>query len=286
GSCEVRVGGAAVEAAIYLPEEDTWPVGAPWSLADWQAAHGALTREAAREYMHLIDTHAPTDAARSFPQVRSRASSRLRARAAPSPVAFDGAPGGAVVERTVQPYTDYFAIQEDWLRIPRFDGSLAPAVKRACFLGGDAVTVVPFDPATQSVLVVRQFRHGPHARGDANPWCVEPPAGRIDAGETAEDAARRELLEETGITASALHLVAAYYPTPGAYSEHLTSYVAIADLSGADGRVGGVATEAEDIMSHVIPLDHLMALVGNGGANTGPLILTAQWLALHADTLG
>ena len=44
----VRVDGVETEAAVYLPEAD-WPAGAPWSLSDWQARHGALTRIAARE---------------------------------------------------------------------------------------------------------------------------------------------------------------------------------------------------------------------------------------------
>lgn len=273
------------DALVYIPERETWPPGAPWSLPDWQEAHGALTREAAREYMALIATHAPEDAARAFPQIRSRAASRLRAQAAPSPVAFDAGPGSVRTERTAQPYTDYFAVREDWLQIPRFGGGAGPVVKRASFLGGDAVTVLPYDPATANALVIRQFRHGPFARGDANPWCIEPPAGRIDPGESPYDAALRELHEETGLEARRLLRVASYYPTPGAFSEHLTSYVAICDLDGRDGQVRGVETEHEDIMSHVAPLDELAAMIESGAVNTGPLVMSIQWLILRRDTL-
>ncbi|MCB2157335.1 MAG: NUDIX domain-containing protein, partial [Rhodobacteraceae bacterium] len=42
------------------------------------------------------------------------------------------------------------------------------------------------------VLLIEQFRMGPYARGDAEPWLIEAIAGRVDPGETPEDAARRE----------------------------------------------------------------------------------------------
>ncbi len=283
----VRVDGVETEAAVYLPEAD-WPAGAPWSLSDWQARHGALTRIAAREYMGLMATHAPKDAARAFPQIRARAASRLRAMGAPSPAALAPVMTDIPIspERTAQPYTDYFAVREDWLAFPMFGGGYGPVVKRASFLGGDAVTVLPFDPARGTVLMVRQFRHGPFCRGDGNPWTLEPAAGRIDAGETPEEAARRELMEETGVGAETLHFIGRYYPSPGAYSEYLYSYVATANLDGADGGVGGVAHEAEDILRHVLPLDDALGMIESGAINTGPLILSLQWLAMNRDRLG
>ena len=278
--------GQQVRAAVYIPEAD-WPLGAPWSLEDWQLRHGALTRLAAMEYMRLFVTHQPEEAACAFPQVRSRAASRLRAADAPSPNALepDMTHLEVVPERTAQPYTDYFAVREDWLAFPKFDGGQGPVVKRASFMSGDAVTVLPYDPKSGDVLIVRQFRHGPFCRGDSNPWTLEPAAGRIDPGESPDQAVRRELLEETGVVADALHFVGKYYPSPGAYSEFLFSYVAIADLEGVDGGVGGVEDEAEDIMRHVIPLDEALGMIETGAVNTGPLILSLQWLQMHRNQL-
>lgn len=283
----VETGGVAVQAMVYFHEPGRWTPGPDWSLERWQSAHGALIREAAVEYMRLIDTHAPDAAADSFPQVRMRAASRLRARAEPSPAPLAPAMSGTgVVSRDIrQPYTGYFAVREDVLTFPLFGGGSSAPVRRASFQGGDAVTVLPYDPATDTVLVVRQFRHGPWCRGDGNPWTLEPAAGRIDPGETPEDAARRELEEEAGVTAGELHLCARYYPSPGAYSEFLCSYVGLADLSGRDGAVGGLDGEAEDIMAHVLPFAAAMDMVVSGAANTGPLVISLGWLAINRDRL-
>ena len=284
---EVELEGTPAAAEVYFPAPNIWPVGDPWSLSDWQAEYGPLTREAATEYMRLIETHAPEAAAEAFPRIRARASSRVRARAFPSPQAFEPAftLSDIDVRATRQPYTDYFAVREDDLTFPAFDGARSAEIKRSSFMGGDAVTVLPYDPRLDSVLIVRQFRHGPFVRGDSNPWTLEPAAGRIDPGEDPEATARRELFEETGVDAKSLHRVADYYPTPGAFSEFLISYVAIADLSDRDGATAGLDDEHEDIMSHVVSFDRLLEMAETGAANTGPLVLSALWLARHRNRL-
>ena len=276
------------EALVYIPEAGRWPKGALWSLADWQRLHGPLSRAAAVEYMRLLGETPPDRAAAAFPQIRARASSALRARQYPSPDPFGGLPGGgggAVPEMTRQPFTDYFGVREDQLRFPTFAGGQSETVRRVSWLSADAVTILPYDPVRDAVLVVRQFRHGAFSRGDPNPWCIEPVAGRIDAGETPEEAALREMIEETGVEARDLIRIGAYYPTPGAVSEHLTSFVAIADLGGVDGRIGGEAHEAEDIMAHVLSFGALEELAETGAANTGPLLLSLHWLARHRARL-
>lgn len=283
----VTCNGASGQALVYFPDDGIWQEGQPWSLADWQGRYGDLSREAAEEYMRLCGRLSPTEAAKAFPQIRMRASSRLRARANPTPQALDPemSLSGVRVSGTCQPYTRYFAVREDDLAFPKFGGGLSAVVNRASFMGGDAVSVLPYDPKTDSVLVVRQFRHGVFTRGDANPWTLEPPAGRIDPGESPEQTAMRELREETGIGAAILHKVAEYYPSPSAFSEFITSYVALADLDGQDGRTAGLESEHEDILSHVIGFGRLMELIESGAANSGPLVISAFWLAGHRDRL-
>ena len=122
---EVEAGGKRIAAEVYFPAPNTWPLGDLWSLPDWQAEYGPLTREAATEYMRLIETHAPEAAAEAFPRIRARASSRVRAHTSPSPQAFEPAftLSDVDVRATRQPYTDYFAVREDDLTFPAFDGA-------------------------------------------------------------------------------------------------------------------------------------------------------------------
>ena len=279
-ACSVSAAGIAQAAEIYYPHAGRWTPGAPWSLHDWQTEFGALSREAAREYMRLFGLKQPDDAAALFGQIRGRAASRLRARHQPSPHAF--APSqtrqNVTTHTSSRPLQDFFDVVEETLQFQTFAGSKSAVVQRISLIGGDAVTVLPYDPVSDTVLVIRQFRHGAFSRGDENPWCVEPAAGRIDPFETPEEAALRELREETGVIARELHRIASYYPTPAAVSEHLTSYVATCDLSDKDGHIGGLEGENEDIMSHVIPFNSLMDMVQSGAANTGPLVMSALWL--------
>ncbi len=155
---------------------------------------------------------------------------------------------------------------------------MSPVVNRAAFVSGDAVTVLPYDPLRDRVLLVEQFRTGPFARGDHTPWQLEAIAGRIDPGETPEDCARREAVEEAGLTLGALLPVAGYYPSPGAKSEFIYSYVALCDLPDGSAGVFGVAEEAEDIRGHLISFDRLMELVASGEASNAPVLLSALWL--------
>lgn len=208
-----------------------------------------------------------------------RAASRLRARAAPpATLRHPTAPGDFRVAAFRQPYAHYFAVEEYDVSWRRFDGSDSETVTRAAFLSGDAVTVLPYDPLRDRVLVVEQFRAGPLARGDRELWQIEAIAGRIDPFETPEEAARREAKEEAGLSLDELLPVSRFYPSPGAVGEYIYSFVALTDLPDGCAGVYGVPGEAEDIRGHLISFAELMDLVASGEIENAPLILTALWL--------
>ncbi len=194
-------------------------------------------------------------------------------------------PGDVEVVRRRQPYARFFAVEEYDLSFRRFDGSMGEDVNRAVFISGDAVTVLPYDPVRDRVLLIEQFRVGPYARGDDQPWLLEAIAGRIDPGETPEQTARREAVEEAGLDLGELLAVGSYYPSPGAKAEYLYSYVALADLPDSAAGTFGLAEEAEDIRGHLIAFDRLMELVATGEIDNAPLLVSVLWLQRERERL-
>ena len=279
-SAEVTTQGGAEPALIYLPDPGHWEEGGPWSLSDWQAEFGAVLTETAADVMALYGKADPAQVLRRYGNMLVRGASRLRAKAAAAPSAIRHPATAADVDlrHYSQPYAHFFAVEEYNLSFRRFNGTPSRIVNRAAFVAGDAVTVLPYDPQRDRVLVVEQFRAAPYARGDRNPWQIEAIAGRIDPFETPEQAAIREAQEEAALTLGPLHLVSEYYPSPGAVTEYLYSYVAICDLPDGAAGVFGVADEAEDIRGHLLGFDQMMELITSGEIQNAPLILTALWL--------
>ena len=78
----------------------------------------------------------------------------------------------------------------------------------------DCVVVLPVD-SEGNALLVRQFRH------PVNKDLLELPAGSIDPGETPEEAATRELREETGYKPGKLERLGGFYAAPGYCTEYL-----------------------------------------------------------------
>ena len=100
--------------------------------------------------------------------------------------------------------------------------------------------MVPFldDPRGPDprVLLIRQFRHA------ANGFIWEVPAGRLDAGETPEACAHRELEEETGMRARNLEPLTTIYTTPGFTDERIHLFLAHGLERGSERR------EADEFM--------------------------------------
>ena len=281
----------AVTLASGARADVYWPpametAAEPWDLSAWVASWGAAVEAAARDAMTLYPETAPGDMGRRFGMLLSRASSRLRAAAEATPGAVRRGAGrkGVTLTRTVPRHRGFFALDELHLDHRRFDGGREEVV-REVFVGTDATLVLPYDPARDEVVLVEQFRSGPLRRGDPHPWCLEPVAGLIDPGETPEDCARREALEESGLALSALVAVPGGYPSPGATTEFYYLYVGLADLSDYRPRTTGMAHEGEDILTHVLSLEAALGLLETGEARVLPLAYLLTWAAAHRDRL-
>ena len=103
-----------------------------------------------------------------------------------------------------------------------FDHAMDPEgfeIKRAIVQHKGSAVVMPVD-VKKRILLVKQYRL------PARAYMWELPAGKIDPGETALQAARRELKEETGCRARKFTKLADFYPSPGFLAEKMTIYLA------------------------------------------------------------
>lgn len=81
------------------------------------------------------------------------------------------------------------------------------------------VNIIPLTPEGD-VLLVRQFRHG------SSEITLEIPGGLIEEGQTPEEAAARELLEETGFAAPRLTYLGRVRPNPAILNNWCYTYLA------------------------------------------------------------
>lgn len=265
-------GSVDVLARLRFLAEVAAAAGADWSIfkgRDGEVLAGLVLRALGR---------LPADrVGRRLGALRVEAASRVRAKDAAARGVRVGS--GEVAAGVPEPsHAGFFGLDLWRLQHRRFDGRMSPALLREVFVMGDAVTVLPYDPVRDRVLLIEQMRMGPLGRGDPLPWQLEAIAGRIDPGETPEAAARREAVEEAGLVLGAMEKVAEYYPTPGAVTEYLYSYVALCDLPDGVAGVFGAAEEAEDIKGHVLSFDRLVEVMAAGEIGNAPLLLTVLWL--------
>lgn len=83
----------------------------------------------------------------------------------------------------------------------------------------DFVHVVPINEKGE-ILIVKQYRHGPQIIS------TEIPGGVVDPGEEPIEAAKRELLEETGCVADRLEAVPPLYTNPARNTNRAHTFIA------------------------------------------------------------
>jgi ADP-ribose diphosphatase len=117
------------------------------------------------------------------------------------------------------------------------------------------------------ILLERQYRHA------ANDYLWELPAGRIDPGESELRAARRELLEETGYTATTWRRILKFYASPGFVAETMAVYL-------ATGLCAGEAQPEEDEVIHkrMVALSTAVKMVLRGTIRDAKTISSVLWL--------
>ncbi len=235
---------------------------------------------AADEIMGYFGRRSVQELAPLRQMILARAATQAAAERMPAPADLRSATRGAEVEILSHdtPHEGFYLTRSYRLRHPQFDGGMSNTVSREVFVASDAAVVLPYDPRRDRILLVEQFRMGPFGRGDPLPWVLEPVAGRVDAGETPEQAARRECCEEADLELTQLLHVSSHYCSPGCSSEVFHCYVGLCELPETGETHGGLEAEHEDLRRHVIGFDAAMAMTRTGEVNIGPLFALLLWL--------
>jgi ADP-ribose pyrophosphatase len=118
-----------------------------------------------------------------------------------------------------------------WLHIGSPQDTAGKTVYRECVEGLRAAVVLPFDPASGRIVLVEQLRIGA-LDSDCGGWLHEPPGGVIEDGQTPEETARREALEEAGCRIGALAPIGLCRTSPGFSDESVSLYCGETDASG------------------------------------------------------
>ncbi len=178
-------------------------------------------------------------------------------------------------------YQGFFKLDEYHIQHRRFDGSQSPVLTREVFERGDAVVLIPYDPVTDRLVLIEQFRPGAIRAGDT-PWMLEFIAGMFNEGEAPIDVAIREAKEEANLTIErqSISKVMTYLSSPGGMSEAMHLYIATVDSNEVEGTYR-LEEEGEDILVHVVNRSSAMKMLAQGKIANAATIIGLQWLALN-----
>jgi len=172
-------------------------------------------------------------------------------------------------------FDGFFKIEEAELAYERFDGSMTPPLKRLVFERGDSVAALVYHREEDRLLFLRQFRYPTYEKGPG--WVTEVVAGMQEHGEPAEDALKREILEEIGYEVSHLEPIATFYVSPGGSSERIVLYYAEVTAAGKVAAGGGLIEENEDIVTVSYSPAELAQAVATGQIQDAKTLIGILW---------
>jgi len=174
-----------------------------------------------------------------------------------------------------------FRIGRYFFRHGLYQGGESKVLRREVFERGHAAAVLPYDPVRDEVVLIRQFRAGAYVAG-RHPWTWEAVAGIIEEGESPDEVARREAVEEAALTISEVIPMHDFVVSPGACSETCATFLGRADTSKAGG-IFGLQEEGENILVKVFRFAEVRAMLDRDEIGNAIAVLALQWLALHRD---
>ena len=188
-----------------------------------------------------------------------------------------------LVEKTVLS-NGFFPLILCKVRHSLFAGGMSRPFNREVLQRKPVAAVLPYDPMLDAVVMIEQFRAGKLLAGAADPWMLEIVAGIIEDGETPEQMARREAMEEAGCRIVEMEAIPGFYPSAGGSSEYVHLFCGRVDSRGVGG-IHGLDHENEDIRVFVEPTDRVLRRLADGEIDSGNAVVALLWLALNRERL-
>jgi 8-oxo-dGDP phosphatase len=156
----------------------------------------------------------------------------------------------------------------DWMSLHLVDVELPDGTRfehHVLRIPREAAAAVVYEPERGVLLL---WRH----RFITDSWGWEIPAGRIDDGESPEQAATRETVEETGWRPGPLRPIGAYHPATGAVDQRF--HLFLADGAAYEGEPDN-RNEAERI--EWVPVARVRELIRTGEVSDGYSLTGLLW---------
>ncbi len=175
------------------------------------------------------------------------------------------------VSETEMLFEEFVKIEKARLSWEQFDGKMGEEHVRYVVRRGDSVGIVPVCGRDEKIILISQFRY-PAARASDDGYLWEIPAGMLHGNENPEDAARRELVEETGLTPDSLQQLVSFFLSPGLLDEKLHLYMArIFDCSELKA-IGGLKKEHENLLIRMFSMEELFHMIRGNAIKDGKTI--------------
>lgn len=166
----------------------------------------------------------------------------------------------------------WLKVDEITYRFEKFSGAMSDPVTRDIVRRQDAAVGLVRHRGRGTLIFVEQFRLA--ARDKSDGWVVEICAGKLDEGESAEQAMARELKEETGYTPLELTPVTSFFVSPGYTDERMHLY--LIDVDGEPGEAPGDGDE--DIRLVELTHDEAYAWLDQGRFQDSKTLIALYWL--------
>jgi ADP-ribose pyrophosphatase len=180
-------------------------------------------------------------------------------------------------------YQGFFSLKSFTLKHTLYKGGWSQTITRELFHRGNCVAVLLYDPIRDEVVIIEQFRVGALQMSD-QAWLLEIVAGAIEPGETAEQVAYRESVEEAGCEIQQLIKINDFFTSPGGTSELLSLFYGKVDTTNIGG-IHGLEHEHEDILVTTMKFEKVYQLLLDGKILSAIPIIAIQWLYINRDSL-